>query len=67
MNTQNSQNEINIGVDTGAKQLDIYIHPLDIYFSVDNDEKGIKEGVKALKYFSGKEIFPILFDSIFIS
>jgi transposase len=56
MNTQNSQNEINIGVDTGAKQLDIYIHPLDIYFSVDNDEKGIKEGVKAIKKYTPTSI-----------
>ena len=49
MNTQNSQNEINIGVDTGAKQLDIYIRPLNIFFSVDNTEKGIRKGIKEIK------------------
>ncbi len=41
MNTYTIQN-INIGVDTGKTQLDIYIRPLDIFFSVPNDDKGIK-------------------------
>jgi transposase len=27
---------INVGVDTGKFQLDIYIRPLDIYFTVTN-------------------------------
>ncbi|WP_149865562.1 IS110 family transposase, partial [Catenovulum maritimum] len=40
---------INVGVDTGKFQLDIYIRPLDIYFSVSNNEKGIDEAVKTLK------------------
>jgi transposase len=34
MKTQINQNEINVGVDTGKTQLDIYIRPLDIYFPV---------------------------------
>lgn len=49
MNSKNNQSEINIGVDTGKHQLDIYIRPLDIYFSVTNDEKGIKESIKIIK------------------
>lgn len=48
MNTKTNQN-INVGVDTGKFQLDIYIRPLDIYFSVSNNEKGIDEAVKTLK------------------
>jgi transposase len=48
MNTKPNQN-INVGVDTGKTQLDIYIRPLDIYFTVTNDEKGIKEAVKKIK------------------
>ena len=48
MNTKNYQN-INVGVDTGKFQLDIYIRPLDIYFTVSNDEKGINEAVKKIK------------------
>ena len=31
INTINDQDEINVGVDTGKQQLDIYIRPLDIF------------------------------------
>jgi transposase len=48
MKTKTNQN-INVGVDTGKFQLDIYIRPLDIYFTVSNDEKGIKEAVRLIK------------------
>jgi transposase len=48
MKTKTNQN-INVGVDTGKYQLDIYIRPLDIYFTVSNDDKGIKEAVKLIK------------------
>lgn len=48
MNTNKNQN-INVGVDTGKHQLDIYIRPLDIFFTVSNNEKGIKEAVKIIK------------------
>ncbi|MFY0667256.1 MAG: IS110 family transposase [Alteromonas stellipolaris] len=51
MNTKTKQN-VNVGVDTGKFQLDIYIRPLDIYFTVNNDEKGIKEAVKTIKKYS---------------
>ncbi len=51
-----NQNEINVGVDTGKYQLDIYIRPLDIFFSVNNDEQGIKEAVKRLKTHKPKRI-----------
>ena len=49
MNCTNNQKEITIGVDTGKFQLDIYIRPLDIYFTVTNDDKGIKEAIKKIK------------------
>lgn len=49
MNAQNNQNEINVGVDTGKTQLDIYMRPLDIYFVVPNDEVGIKKAIKTIK------------------
>ncbi|MEI8619711.1 IS110 family transposase [Pseudoalteromonas sp. B129b] len=49
MNTLNNQNEINVGVDTGKTQLDIYIRPLDIYFTVENNDGGIKHAIKTLK------------------
>lgn len=49
MNNKNMQKEINVGVDTGKSQLDIHIRPLDIYFSVSNDDKGIAKAVKEIK------------------
>jgi len=56
MNTQNSQKEINVGVDTGKTQLDIYIRPLDIFFSVTNDKEGIKSAIKQIKKHSPTRI-----------
>ncbi len=55
MNTNTLQN-INVGVDTGKSQLDIYIRPLDIYFTVPNNEKGIKEAVKTIKKHKPKRV-----------
>lgn len=55
MKTEMNQN-INIGVDTGKYQLDIYIRPLDIYFTVSNDEKGIKEAVAKIKKYNPQRI-----------
>jgi transposase len=52
MNTLNNQNKINVGVDTGKTQLDIYIRPLDIYFTVTNNESGIKKAIKKLKKYT---------------
>jgi len=49
MNTINNQNEINVGVDTGKTQLDIYIRPLDIYFTIENNQSGIKHAIQILK------------------
>ncbi|MDA7747407.1 IS110 family transposase [Psychromonas sp.] len=49
MNCEKNQKEITIGVDTGKFQLDIHIRPLDIYFTVDNNDKGIKEALKKIK------------------
>lgn len=49
---KNYQNEINVGVDTGKKQLDIYIRPLDIYFTVNNDESGIKQAISRIKKYN---------------
>ena len=56
MDTNNNQPEINIGVDTGKYQLDIYIRPLDIFFSVSNDEKGIKDALIEIKKHSPQRI-----------
>lgn len=45
MNTQ----EINVGIDTSSKQLDIYVRPSGHFFSVANDAQGIKDAVKQLQ------------------
>jgi transposase len=55
MKSEMKQN-INVGVDTGKFQLDIYIRPLDIFFSVSNDEKGIREAVKTIKQYQPERI-----------
>lgn len=55
MKTTMNQN-INVGVDTGKFQLDIYLRPLGIYFTVSNDEQGIKEAIKTLKQYSIERI-----------
>lgn len=55
MNTHTNQN-INVGVDTGKFQLDIYIRPLDIFFTVSNDDEGIKEAISILKKHNPKRI-----------
>jgi len=41
MDTRINQPEINMGVDSGKYQLNIYIRPLGIFLSVSNDEKVI--------------------------
>jgi len=55
MKTAMNQN-INVGVDTGKYQLDIYLRPLDIYFTVSNDEKGIKEAIDIIKKYNVERI-----------
>ncbi|HAS6069473.1 TPA: IS110 family transposase [Vibrio vulnificus] len=55
MNTNTLQN-INVGVDTGKAQLDIYIRPLDIYFNVTNDEKGIKQAIRTITKYHPERI-----------
>ncbi|NOJ15867.1 IS110 family transposase [Vibrio splendidus] len=55
MNTKINQS-INVGVDTGKTQLDIHIRPLDLFFSVENNDKGIKKALKTIKSHSPERI-----------
>ena len=55
MNTNTLQN-INIGVDTGKAQLDIFIRPLNLFFTVSNNDKGIKDAIKTIKKHSPERI-----------
>ncbi|WP_444939041.1 IS110 family transposase [Microbulbifer sp. JMSA002] len=41
--------EINVGIDTSSKQLDIYVRPNGQFFSVTNDKNGIKDAIKQLQ------------------
>lgn len=41
--------EINVGIDTSSKQLDIYVRPSNLFFSVCNNAIGIKDAVKQLR------------------
>ena len=56
MNMNNNQTEINVGVDTGKHQLDIYIRPVDIGFSVENNPEGIQAAIKKIKPFNPTRI-----------
>ncbi|OAN19960.1 transposase, partial [Photobacterium jeanii] len=55
MNPTASQN-INIGVDVGKSQLDIHIRPLDLFFTVENNDKGIKQAIKTIVQHHPKRI-----------
>ncbi|RLJ21765.1 IS110 family transposase, partial [bacterium endosymbiont of Escarpia laminata] len=56
MDTQENQNEINVGVDTGKSQLDIFIRPLGEFFSVSNDQVGILHAIKKIKRYNPTRI-----------
>jgi transposase len=45
----NTSEEINVGIDTGKAQLDIYIRPQGRMFSVPNTAQGIRDAVRQLK------------------
>lgn len=44
-----NSSEINVGIDTSSKQLDIYVRPTGRFVSVSNDDVGIKEAVKMIQ------------------
>lgn len=44
-----NNHEINVGIDTSSKQLDIYVRPSGHFFSVTNNKDGIKNAVKQLQ------------------
>ena len=56
MNNKNNQNEINVGVDTGKHQLDVHIRPVDVSFTVSNDDEGINEAIKVIKKYNPTRI-----------
>lgn len=53
---QSKNNEINVGVDTGKAQLDIFIRPIGEYFSVPNSPAGIRDAIRRIKKSSPSRI-----------
>ncbi len=48
--------EINIGIDTSQSQLDIFVRPLNVFFSVENTPQGVKKAITKLRSFSPERI-----------
>ncbi|WHI52363.1 IS110 family transposase [Microbulbifer sp. MLAF003] len=48
--------EINVGIDTSSKQLDIFVRPTGQFFSVTNDKDGIKDAIKRLQPLKPKRV-----------
>lgn len=42
------EEKINIGVDVGKAQLDLFLREINLYFSVENNRKGIRQAIKRL-------------------
>lgn len=53
---KNSTQIINVGVDIGKAQLDIHIRPLDIFFTVENNQNGIKSAIKSIIKYKPKRV-----------
>jgi transposase len=49
MNSTENQIEINVGVDVGKSKLVIVLHPLDLHFSIPNDQEHISKVIQVLK------------------
>ena len=52
----NKTNPIFVGIDTSQSQLDIYIRPNDVFFSVTNDEKGIKQAIDRIQSYAPERV-----------
>ena len=48
----NKTNPIYIGIDTSQSQLDIYVRPNNEFFSVNNDDDGIRTAIKRIQTYS---------------
>ena len=46
MNTMKTNSKkVNVGIDVGKSQLDVFIHEREIHFSVDNTPSGVKKAL----------------------
>ena len=55
-NTKKSKSLINVGVDVGKSNLDVFLYEKDIYFQVTNNKEGIKQLLKRLSYYDIERI-----------
>jgi len=53
---QNEKNNINVGVDVGKAQLDIYIHERQLHFCVNNDKQDIRDALNRLNRYQVERI-----------
>jgi len=51
-NKSTQEQKINVGVDVGKAQLDLFLHEINLYFSVENNAKGIRQAIKRLNQYS---------------
>lgn len=50
------KNSVNVGVDVGKTQLDIYIYEREKYFTVENNSEGIREALKVFSRYTIERI-----------
>jgi len=50
-NKSTQEEKINVGVDVGKAQLDLFLHEINLYFSVENNAKGIRQAIKRLSQY----------------
>ncbi|WP_370977861.1 IS110 family transposase [Agaribacterium sp. ZY112] len=55
-NLKTSKTSVNVGVDVGKFNLDVYIHEKDIYLREENTPDGIKKIIKRLSYYAVERI-----------
>ncbi len=48
-NEMNKIQEVNVGIDVGKSQLDLFIHETKLYFSVENNPTGIRRALARLR------------------
>ena len=58
MNTMNKKKQIsvNVGIDVGKSQLDVFIYERGVYFSVENNPAGIKKALSRLGRYTIKRV-----------
>lgn len=56
MTMKNEKAGVNIGIDVGKYQLDLYIHERDLHFTVENNAQGVKGAINRLNRYKVERI-----------